>query len=103
MKMLAVDAIASQGTIHLISRIVEGAVEVEIRDTGRGIPSDQLPHIFDPFYATKDVGQGVGLGLTTALNIVKMHNGAIHCQSEPGNQTVFTVVLPTSAEIASPL
>jgi signal transduction histidine kinase len=42
----------------------------------------------------KEIGKGVGLGLTTALNIIKTHNGSIHCQSEPGKETAFAVQLP---------
>ena len=52
--------------------------------------------IFNPFFTTKEVGKGVGLGLTTALNIILMHNGSIICRSEPGIETVFTVRLPDS-------
>jgi C4-dicarboxylate-specific signal transduction histidine kinase len=79
-----------------IDFVLQDAHEL-IGDNGRGIPSEHLSLIFNPFFTTKEIGRGVGLGLTTAFNIVKMHNGSIHCQSEPGKETAFTVRLPGSS------
>jgi signal transduction histidine kinase len=67
---------------------------VDVRDCGTGIPSDALPHIFEPFYTTKDVGEGTGLGLSVAYGIVKDHGGWIEVVSRPGEGSVFTVWLP---------
>jgi len=67
---------------------------VEVRDDGMGIASDALPRIFEPFYTTKDVGEGTGLGLSVAYGIVKDHGGWMDVVSNPGAGSVFTVWLP---------
>ncbi len=64
---------------------------MNITDKGRGIATEHLSKVFDPFFTTKPVGQGVGLGLTTALNIIQMHDGAIDVESKPGKETEFKV------------
>jgi signal transduction histidine kinase len=69
-------------------------VRVDVRDHGTGIPSDALPRIFEPFYTTKDVGEGTGLGLSVAYGIVKDHGGWMDVVSKPGEGSVFTVWLP---------
>ncbi len=65
-----------------------------VKDTGHGIPSDDVPRVFDPFFTTKDVGQGTGLGLSISLGIVKEHGGWIDVESAPGQGARFTVFLP---------
>ena len=65
---------------------------VSFADTGAGIPSDELPHIFDVFYSTKP--DGLGLGLTISQDIVKQHGGYIEVESRVGAGTTFTVWLP---------
>jgi signal transduction histidine kinase len=72
----------------------QGCARVEVRDEGAGIPSDALPRIFEPFYTTKDVGEGTGLGLSVAYGIVKDHGGWIDVVSRAGEGSVFTVWLP---------
>lgn len=90
----AIDAMGGQGEIRLRTRRVREQVIVEIADTGPGIPKEIESHIFDPFYTTKPVGQGAGLGLNISYNIVvKQHRGEIAMQSQPG-ETRFTVKLP---------
>lgn len=92
----ALDAIDGNGQIVIDGRITGDTIEIEIRDNGRGIASEHLPKVFDPFFTTKAIGLGVGLGLTTALNIIKMHNGSIHAESKQGKSTSFKVCLPRS-------
>jgi signal transduction histidine kinase len=75
-------------------RAEQSCVRVEICDHGTGIPSEALPHIFEPFYTTKDVGEGTGLGLSVAYGIVKDHGGWMDVVSRPGEGSVFTVWLP---------
>jgi signal transduction histidine kinase len=70
---------------------------VEIADDGPGIPADVQPRIFDPFYTTKQVGDGTGLGLDIARRIVVGHRGAISVRSRPGN-TVFSVSIPAAGK-----
>ena len=72
----------------------EDTVDIQVRDTGPGIPSDVLSKIFDPFFTTKDVGKGSGLGLYIVHEIVEEHDGCIAVDSEPGKGTTFLIRLP---------
>jgi signal transduction histidine kinase len=74
--------------------IEEDTVDIEIRDSGAGIPLDILPKIFDPFFTTKDVGKGSGLGLFIVHEIIEEHDGCIAVDSEPGKGTTFLIRLP---------
>ncbi len=74
--------------------IEEDTVDIEIRDSGTGIPLDILPKIFDPFFTTKDVGKGSGLGLFIVHEIIEEHDGCIAVDSEPGKGTTFLIRLP---------
>jgi CheY-like chemotaxis protein len=69
-------------------------VLLRVADTGTGIPADLLDRIFDPFFTTKPFGHGTGLGLSTALGIVRSHGGFITVNSEPGVGSEFGVYLP---------
>jgi CheY-like chemotaxis protein len=69
-------------------------VSITVGDTGVGIPAEVIPHIYEPFFTTKPVGQGTGLGLAQAYGIVKQHEGYIDVQSHEGKGTRFTVYLP---------
>lgn len=71
-------------------------IEIEIRDTGCGIPLENIDKIFEPFYTTKPQGQGTGLGLSAVYGIIQEHKGAIKVYSELGNGTVFHIYLPLS-------
>ncbi|MGX1169591.1 PAS domain S-box-containing protein [Bradyrhizobium sp. USDA 372] len=69
-------------------------VEIEITDTGTGIPQAILERIFDPFFSTKEVGKGTGLGLSMVFGFVKQSGGGIKVASEEGRGTIFTIYLP---------
>ena len=68
-------------------------VQVEVSDTGTGIPPDIIEKIFEPFFSTKEVGKGTGLGLSTVYGIVKQTGGFVYADSEPG-RTSFRIFLP---------
>jgi len=69
-------------------------VEVTITDNGHGIPEDDIPRIFEPFYTTKGEGKGTGIGLSLVYWIIQDHNGRIEVESAVGSGTTFTVYLP---------
>ena len=72
----------------------DDTVDIEVRDTGTGIPADILPKVFDPFFSTKDVGKGSGLGLFIVHEIIEEHDGCIAVSSEPGRGAAFLIRLP---------
>ena len=76
----------------------ERAIYVQVRDTGCGIAPDVIDRIWDPFFTTKEVGKGIGLGLALTYNIVKRHGGEITVESRVGEGSQFTVLLPVSRE-----
>ncbi len=80
----------------------EGHVMVAIRDTGHGIGPELLPHVFEPFVTSKEVGRGSGLGLHICHRLVTAMHGTIAVESEPGKGSVFTLLLPSTPE-ATPL
>jgi two-component system cell cycle sensor histidine kinase/response regulator CckA len=69
-------------------------VRVEVRDTGIGIPKENVEKIFDPFFTTKPVGQGTGLGLATVYGIIRQTGGFVSVDSEVGRGTIFRIHLP---------
>ncbi|MBC8870838.1 MAG: HAMP domain-containing protein [Planctomycetes bacterium] len=69
-------------------------VQIVFRDMGVGIPPENIDKIFDPFFTSKDVGQGTGLGLAVTYGIIERHGGTIGVESEPGKGTTFTITLP---------
>jgi two-component system NtrC family sensor kinase len=72
----------------------EDSVDIEVRDTGPGIPPEVLPKIFDPFFTTKEVGRGSGLGLSIVNDIIEEHKGCIGVESKVGRGTSFFISLP---------
>jgi len=69
-------------------------VSLSVSDTGCGIEGKDLDRIFDPFYTTREVGKGTGLGLAMVYGVVKNHGGHVLCASEPGKGATFTIYLP---------
>jgi two-component system NtrC family sensor kinase len=94
----AIDAMPNGGTVSVTAThlAADQSVALEIRDTGVGIAPEHLPHIFEPFYTTKDEGYGVGLGLSTVYGIVENHQGHIEVESTPGEGTRFRLWFPVT-------
>lgn len=91
----AVDAMPNGGSFDIeVCRANEGSrVQIKLKDTGCGIPKDNLDKIFNPFFTTKQIGKGTGLGLAISYGIIKMHKGDIKVESEIGKGTTFTITL----------
>jgi signal transduction histidine kinase len=79
--------------IRIFSKVVDGMLELHIKDTGVGMPDEVRRKIFDPFFTTKEVGEGTGLGLSIVYKIIFMHFGKIDVQSSPGNGAEFIISL----------
>jgi signal transduction histidine kinase len=82
------------GTLTLGVRAEPPWIEIEVRDTGVGIPAKNLGRIFDPFFTTKPPGEGTGLGLSVSYGVVAQHQGRIDVRSEVGRGSSFVVRLP---------
>lgn len=93
----AVDAVDGKGTIKISTRRVDDWILVEIEDSGPGIPEDVKDRLFSPFFTTKPIGKGTGLGLNISFNIIQKHKGFIDVTSQPG-RTCFSVRLPINFE-----
>ncbi len=93
--MNARDAIPNGGHITLITKSEGEAVTIEVTDTGVGIAPENIARIYDPFFTTKGVGRGTGLGLFVTYGIVQEHSGHIGVESAPGRGTTFRITLPT--------
>jgi signal transduction histidine kinase len=90
----AIHAVGETGQVSVESSVHNGDLVLNVRDSGCGIPPEDLPRIFDPFFTTKPVGQGTGLGLSIVQNLVAQIKGEIRVESVPKNGTTFTIALP---------
>jgi PAS domain S-box-containing protein len=90
----ALESIEGDGAITIRSRLGGGRVVVDIQDTGRGIPKEQWSRLFDPFWTTKPVGKGLGLGLAIGAMIIDRHNGSLSYVRRSGPGSTFRVTLP---------
>ena len=94
----AIDAMPDGGTLELSSRYDtdRDVMIVRVKDSGCGIPREDLAHIFEPFYTTKKEGYGVGLGLSTVYGIMEQHHGSVNVESQSGAGTAIILELPVS-------
>ena len=94
------DAMPGGGMLEVRTGAHNGSVEIEIADTGGGIPREDIHRIFDPFFTTKSNGRGTGLGLSVSYGIIKEHAGKIDVRSTPGKGTAFHVEFPAARKAA---
>ena len=92
----AIDAMPGGGTLEISAGadLPKNEVFIRVKDSGPGIAPTDIPHIFEPFYTTKDEGYGVGLGLSTVYGIMERHHGSVQVESRVGKGTTFTLNLP---------
>jgi signal transduction histidine kinase len=90
----AIQAIEADGIIIITTEEKNNHIRIEITDNGEGIPPENIQNIFNPFFTTREIGSGVGLGLSLAYRIIESHNGNIDVQSELEHGTTFTIRLP---------
>ena len=97
----ALDAVSEGGEVEVRARheVTENALEIQVADNGRGIAEENMAKLFTPFFTTKEMGRGMGLGLAVAHGVVELHGGRISATSARGRGSVFTMRLP--AEIAA--
>ena len=88
------DAMPEGGRLSVRTTTRNSQLVVEVRDTGEGISPEAFKQIYDPFFTTKPVGKGTGLGLAVSYGIVQEHSGRIAVDSRPGEGTTFTIHLP---------
>ena len=94
--MNARDAMPTGGMLEVRTLSHNGSVEVEVTDTGSGIPTEHINRIFDPFFTTKGSGRGTGLGLSVSYGIIKEHAGKVEVRSTPGKGTSFRLEFPVA-------
>ncbi len=92
----AIEAMPDGGELTITTRLVKRnrEIQIEIRDTGLGIPDKQINHIFDPFFTTKKEGEGTGLGLSIVYGVVNNHGGKIRVKSQLNEGTLFILTFP---------
>jgi signal transduction histidine kinase len=93
----AAQAVGADGEVRITSMETPAGIAITIRDNGAGIPAEVQARVFEPFFTTREVGAGTGLGLTVARDIVLAHGGSIALQSEPGRGTRAEIILPAGA------
>ena len=87
-----------KGSLLIKTELISDTIQISFTDDGPGIAEANLVHLFDPFFSTRGVGQGTGLGLSVCYGIITEHNGRINARSQLGKGSVFTVELPVFAE-----
>lgn len=88
------DAMPKGGKIEILSALRDSHLIIEIRDSGAGISEDTIKQIYDPFFTTKAIGKGNGLGLSVSYGIIQEHSGRIMVESREGYGSTFTIQLP---------
>jgi signal transduction histidine kinase len=88
----------NSGLLTIVTERLKSTVTISITDDGPGIPKENLSHLFNPFFTTKEVGKGTGLGLSICHGIVSEHGGKIYATSQSGKGATFVVELPVTID-----
>jgi hypothetical protein len=97
----AKDAMLQGGELTVRTSSYDSVFRVEVEDTGVGIHPEHLSKIYDPFFTTKEMGRGTGLGLSVSYGIIQEHSGKMVVDSMPGQGTRFILELPAAREVAN--
>jgi signal transduction histidine kinase len=92
----------NEPTVLISTNKIDDKIEIIVKDNGVGIPQKVLDKIFQPFFTTKPAGEGTGLGLSLAYDIIKAHGGEIKVESKEGEGSEFVIMLPITP-LAPPL
>ena len=96
----ALDAMPNGGELRISTyQVSHDTIAAEFRDTGTGLPAENVEVIFEPFFTTKDKGKGTGLGLAICRDIVENHHGQITAENRPEGGSIFTVYLPVRNDL----
>jgi two-component system, NtrC family, sensor kinase len=96
-----VQSISESGKIFINTRVMGDLVRVSVKDTGSGMSEEVRKKIYDPFFTTKDVGKGTGLGLYISYGIIEKHNGKIEVFSTLGEGTEFVLTIPIHQQLSA--
>ena len=93
----AVQSMPGGGSLYIKTNRLRNlkTIEIEIKDSGGGIPKENMSRIFEPFFTTKEKGKGTGLGLATVYSVIQQAGGFVHVESKLGQGTLFKIFLPT--------
>jgi len=97
----AIQAIPETGKIFLSTKVAGDMVKISVKDTGGGMTEEVRKKIYDPFFTTKEVGKGTGLGLYISYGIIEKHNGKIEVFSDVGQGTDFVITMPIQQQISA--
>jgi signal transduction histidine kinase len=93
----AIQAMEGGGELQVTAGLANKQLEIQIKDTGIGIPEDKIAQVFDLFYSTKEAGEGTGLGMWMTYELVKKYNGDITVSSRENAGTTISLVIPEGA------
>ena len=97
----SVQAMPQGGALSIRTGCSEHMVSLVVEDTGTGMTGEVMEQIFNPFFTTKDIDQGTGLGLSVVHGIVTAHKGTIEARSDPGKGSVFEIKLPAGEKVSN--
>ncbi len=98
----AITATKGEGKLHISTSLVNSKVKISFRDDGEGITQENLSRVCDPFFTTKKVGKGMGLGLAVSYGIIRNHGGELKVESDPGKGACFMIYFSSTSVRESP-